>query len=348
MPLVLVQNEVTVDPKHEWKDVLGQQYHFPNQYRRRVVPGTALIYYRGVRRANKKRGQPEYFGSGVIGDVWPDSSRSGATSKRDWAWYSSIEDFMPFPDPVPAKLNGKHFEHIPSNFWQNGVRFITDEVYRAILNAAGLHSDGLSVAKAVEPPAVVPELATRSLIRARHVSALAGLSSAGGGRPRSPQAEATGDRAEAIVHDYLKAQPHVSRLTWRSKASETPGWDMDYIDCNGELVRVEVKGTTAPVFLSVEITAGEWKAAQKHGWSVSCLPGRRLHEHKAKDSGPCRLRLSGQQRRSRHRTGRVSCLRTADFDSYGLNTFPEWNDRNSRERTAAASAGTRIRLPCSR
>src|SRR5262245_40805822 len=40
MQLVLVQNPVIVNQGYEWKDILGAQYHFPNQYKNRCAPGT--------------------------------------------------------------------------------------------------------------------------------------------------------------------------------------------------------------------------------------------------------------------------------------------------------------------
>ena len=68
------------------------------------------------------------------------------------------------------------------------------------------------------------------------------------------------------MFEFLRSQPYVRDLTWRARGGETPGWDIDYIDETGELVRVEVKGTTASAFVSIDITAGEWRAAQTHGW----------------------------------------------------------------------------------
>jgi len=66
-PLVLVQNERTAGGHFDhWEDVTGERYHFPNQYRNRVVPGRPFVYYRGVRRSGE-RGTPEYFGTGRAG-----------------------------------------------------------------------------------------------------------------------------------------------------------------------------------------------------------------------------------------------------------------------------------------
>jgi hypothetical protein len=51
----------------------------------------------------------------------------------------------------------------------------------------------------------------------------------------------------------------------RAALDETPGWDIDYLDSNGRLQRVEVKGTVAAAFTGVDITANELRAARTHG-----------------------------------------------------------------------------------
>ena len=56
MPLILTSNEVIAGDDYDWEDVTGVQYHYPNGYRNLIRPGERFIYYRGVRRAGKKRG----------------------------------------------------------------------------------------------------------------------------------------------------------------------------------------------------------------------------------------------------------------------------------------------------
>ena len=71
IPLVLTQNEVTVDSEYDfWRDDTGVLYQYPNIYRNRVRTGRPFIYYRGVRRLGGRRGEAEYFGRGIIGDIW--------------------------------------------------------------------------------------------------------------------------------------------------------------------------------------------------------------------------------------------------------------------------------------
>jgi hypothetical protein len=57
--LVLVQNEETAGRRYDWEDILNERYHFPNQYKNKVRQGMLVVYYRGVRRADGKRGRPE-------------------------------------------------------------------------------------------------------------------------------------------------------------------------------------------------------------------------------------------------------------------------------------------------
>jgi Protein NO VEIN, C-terminal len=54
------------------------------------------------------------------------------------------------------------------------------------------------------------------------------------------------------------AEPNVR---WLPDEGLTPGWDLQYENEAGELIGVEVKGTTDPTFANVELTAGEWQAA---------------------------------------------------------------------------------------
>jgi hypothetical protein len=55
--LVLAENEETASG-HQWKDVTGERYHFPNNYKNIIRPGVQFIYYRGKRRAGGKAVRP--------------------------------------------------------------------------------------------------------------------------------------------------------------------------------------------------------------------------------------------------------------------------------------------------
>ena len=99
MPIVLVQNPVIVNEGYDWKDIEGERYHFPNQYKNRCTEGTPFVYYRGTRRPDGKRAAPEYFGYGRIGNLWRDDSIPESKPKREWAWYCGITDYIPFSSP---------------------------------------------------------------------------------------------------------------------------------------------------------------------------------------------------------------------------------------------------------
>ena len=52
--LVLAENEVTVSEEHDWSDVTGVRYNYPNSYVNRIRSGLPFVYYRGVRRKGGK------------------------------------------------------------------------------------------------------------------------------------------------------------------------------------------------------------------------------------------------------------------------------------------------------
>ena len=73
-----------------------------------------------------------------------------------------------------------------------------------------------------------------------------------------------GRRAEEIAQRFLLEHSEASgakNIRWISQEGLTPGWDLQYENHDGEVIAVEVKGTTGPVFGSVDITTGEWNAA---------------------------------------------------------------------------------------
>ncbi|WP_420347215.1 DUF3883 domain-containing protein [Pelagibius sp.] len=275
MPLVLVQNERTAIEAHErWKDITGEQYHIPNQYKNRMVRGTPFVYYRGTRRANGRRGTPEYFGCGVIGQVWRDPSVPESEPKRSWAWFCQIENYVPFRTPVPAKIRGEHIEWIPRNFWGVAVRELSEPAYRHILRLAGLSRLAKSrrVTKAILPPIrdvrTSREVVRPSLLLPQKRSKDAKANSGGPSRRYSRNAKLIGDRAEEVVFRHLSDRMedlNATEVRWVANEGETPGWDIEYTDANGQTIAVEVKGTNAAAFTSIELTGGEWGAAQRLG-----------------------------------------------------------------------------------
>ncbi|MDA1095448.1 MAG: DUF3883 domain-containing protein [Acidobacteria bacterium] len=260
-PLILVQNDATIGGDYDyWKDLTGEQYHFSNSYRNRVVPGRRFIYYRGVRRQGGGREQAEYFGHGSIGTVWLDETTATQSRKTDRAWFCSIEDYAEFPAPIAASQQGRYFENITHpRDWQVSVRPITEATYQDILATAGL-------VQAVLAPQVVPAIValqpSTNLLRPRRASVRATSNSSSRSFRRSQRATAIGRRAEELVLADLRTQ--YADVRWLSEARELPGYDIDYED-QGVRHAVEVKGTTGSYFPAIELTINEWRAAKELG-----------------------------------------------------------------------------------
>lgn len=284
MPIILVQNERTAGARFDFfENVTGERYHFLNRYLPRIVSGTEFVYYRGTRRHVGRRHVPEYFGYGRIGPIWRDPRTAGVTAKRDRRWFCAIEDFTPFPRPVPWRVDGKPLESIASNQYQVSVRPISEEQLLSIVSLGGLGSVSTSAGTTL-----LPEMPALDSLLIRDAEDLwdRPVGAAGNiGVPRlrrSAHAKATGDRAEAVVHHYLRSRLEAQgarSLRWVADAGETPGWDIEYVDQTGALIAVEVKGTSGRTFRDVELTAGEWRAAAALGeryWLylvADCLSG---------------------------------------------------------------------------
>lgn len=279
MPLVLVSNEANATDRYAWKDVTGIQYHYPNSYRNMIRSGEQFVYYRGIRRLQGRRGQAEYFGRGVIGDIWRDPSVSSTAPKGRWAWYCGIEDYMPFPVAVPAKIGGMFFETIKANRWRNGVREVPQQIFARILAAAGEAPEELEASNFSPSRVSLPELAsirigvtTGSLMvpHSRPVKIVAdgqdGRRRGVGWARRSRSAKVVGDRAEEIALRYIRERVAGATDTRHvAIVGETPGWDIEYLDAAGKLNAVEVKGATGAAFTCFELTSGELTAARRLG-----------------------------------------------------------------------------------
>jgi uncharacterized protein DUF3883 len=269
VPLVLTSNNVTVGDRYNYKDVTGEQYHYPNGYRGMFRLGEKFVYYRGTRRANGGRGQAEYFGSGVIGAVWRDPTVSSVAPKKNWAWYCRIEDYIPFPRTVPAKIDGVSFEDIPQNMWRNGVRKISTDAFSGILAAAGIPS----LENTDDPAPAFPELPDIDAIEIQEAGAnlmaaprnmVDELGSPGSTARRSRTAKMIGDRAEEIAAKYIRQRvPAASAIRHVAAEGETPGWDLEYKDADGVLHAVEVKGSFGCGFVNFDMTDGELAAARR-------------------------------------------------------------------------------------
>jgi hypothetical protein len=200
--------------------------------------------------------------------------------KARWHWFCSIENYIPFPQPVPAKIDGVYLENITRNLgWRTTVREISDEMFARILALAGLQESvtvplqdvtvSLVPLPAPALDAVVPiELPSGldSLLQPHSPARQPASDSLTGSYRQTRQAKQVGDRAEEVVIKWLQTQLRptmTSSITWVAAQGKTPGWDIEFRNAEGALIAVEVKGTTGDVFHSVEITAQEWEAAKE-------------------------------------------------------------------------------------
>jgi predicted HNH restriction endonuclease len=133
---------IAENDESQWDDEPGVLYHFPKRYREILAPGTQVLYYKGKIKdagysAMRLSAEPHYFGTALIGKVYPDS----ASKKGDL--FALIQGFEKFAMPVALKADdGQYFEAIPENrkgnYWRDGVRVATAETYLAILAKAGV------------------------------------------------------------------------------------------------------------------------------------------------------------------------------------------------------------------
>jgi 5-methylcytosine-specific restriction protein A len=141
---VIVENDIT-----QWQDTTGASYHFPRRYLQYLSPGTNILHYKGKLRDQSFRDKrlsehPHYFAVSVAGESRPDP----ASSKGDM--FVEILNFRMFDEAVHYKDDsGAYREQIPAsreyNFWRDGVRPSSEDVFKRILAAAGVSSDALEI-----------------------------------------------------------------------------------------------------------------------------------------------------------------------------------------------------------
>jgi hypothetical protein len=270
--LILAENEISASPEFGWKDVTGERYHFPNSYKNRIRPGAQFIYYRGSRRATG-RANPDYFGYGIIGDVYLDPDTETLPPARQ-AWFAEIADYQEFSNPVPFRdVNQKFIETgtttTAANYWGTGAREIDPENFNNILRAAGvLQSVNASTTSNKSTGPITPISSVGLLIpRARAPKGVRRAGSSTSVR-RSSRAKIIGDRAEQIVCDWLRAQLPESEsenIVWVAAQGDTPGYDIENRSNKKAVIGYEVKGTNGRCFPNIEITANELQAARDMG-----------------------------------------------------------------------------------
>jgi hypothetical protein len=164
---------------------------------------------------------------------------------------------------IPVTDSG-NLEDIPTNLWRDGVRSLDADVYRRILQLAS--QSPAEPAKASTAPNTVQIEAAESLIvppvATRPRKDAATLKT----YRKSKQAREVGDWAERVAVRFIQKQmPGCTTCVHRAAMSETPGWDIDYLEPDGVTQRVEVKGTIAAAFTAIDMTANEVQAARAHG-----------------------------------------------------------------------------------
>lgn len=129
---IITENDVS-----EWNDNTGISYHYPQKYVNLLKEGTRIIYYKGALKdksfANMRMSnEPHYFGCAILGE----QTKCENTAKPEYV--SEVINYIQFVRPVPNKLNGNYFENIPqrTNYWRDGARKISEEVYNKILTFA--------------------------------------------------------------------------------------------------------------------------------------------------------------------------------------------------------------------
>ncbi|WP_316812943.1 protein NO VEIN domain-containing protein [Pedobacter heparinus] len=259
---ILVENEVSA-----WDDKTGERYHFPrNRYLNRLRPGMKIIYYKG-RVGNQ---QPQYFGYGEITKIYPVSD-----SLNDY--YADITNYIQFNQPVNFKIDGEYLEEIQTSnhFRQNSVRPISEERFYKILELAELN---LVRTGNEEQPIAVTELppitdvnitpATASLMKPVVPRGKGKTNGSSPNHYNSKKSTLHGNQGERLVMKHLEetlTEAEVKTLSHDAANNEKDGYDISYMDLNGDPVYIEVKATSAPTFPSFVITINELTAAERYG-----------------------------------------------------------------------------------
>ena len=122
-----------------WEDIKGEVYHYPKTYKKILMPGCKVIYYKGrmlhAKYADSRlSSEPHYFGIAEIGE----SVEDPLSSKKDL--FCEVRNYQEFSRAVPIKIDASYLESIPTsrkrNYWRFGVREIKKNVYEKIRNLA--------------------------------------------------------------------------------------------------------------------------------------------------------------------------------------------------------------------
>ncbi|MBU8877958.1 DUF3883 domain-containing protein [Bacillus sp. FJAT-29790] len=266
---------IAENDESQWEDQTGILYHFPARYKNILTPGTKVIYYKS-RMKNREFAsmrlskEPHYFGLATIGEVYPYTN----TAKNQY--FAKIEEYIPFGEAIDFKdSKNNYLENVSkSNYWRDGVRKITKEIYIKIVSLSNLDiqsskSDEIEV-EIIEDtlpsihevtPKVVDNLFIKKIITNDNNSKTK-QNARGNGYSRN--AKKIGDRAEQVVLKYL-ADEKMNSIRWLANEGEKPGYDISCKNNDGNEIYIEVKGTTTSKFDGFIITDNELKTSEKLG-----------------------------------------------------------------------------------
>lgn len=272
--LILTENEVNVNPNHNWKDITGERYHFPNKYKNRLKPGTPFVYYRGSLRAGGKKKTPEYFGRGVIGEVWEDPETFNESAQRK-NWFFEVLEYVEFAKPVLFRDgDGTYIEtgstSVPGNYFRDGVRSIERLFFDRILSLAEMSAE-------IEPVEIQPNDLKEILVEndlltpklPRKVGENSVRTGSGYIERRSKSAKQIGDLGEKIVLEYLRNEAtslkEADKIVWVAQQGKKPGYDIEDCRNRNAIVGYEVKATTGAMFPHFDLTDNELQTACEMG-----------------------------------------------------------------------------------
>jgi len=266
---------ITENDESKWDDETGVLYHFPLRYKNILRTGTSIIYYKGQMKdkiyLNKRlSAKPHYFGIAKIGEVYQDP-------KNKKEYFAKIEDYIPFVQAIDFKdKNNEYLEKVTkSNYWRDGVRKITVDIYIKIISLGNLEIDYKNENNF---EAVLRDEALPNLEEVIPISSNSLLSNVTNKQSKensqtnnrkqtlrdgfSRNAKKIGDRAEQVVLKFLENHNY-KNIRWVANEGEKPGYDISCVDHTGLEIYIEVKGTTTSKFNDFIITNNEFLTAEK-------------------------------------------------------------------------------------
>ncbi len=143
-------------------NVAGQRFHFPNRYRDVVLSGRPVVYFRVG-----ERGQMEYIGCGVIGEITSDPENVKVDPlRRPLKWFAEVRDYRSFVNPVFWKDGANRLEDLADLEWNDMVRDISAATYHRILELEHTPSNKIkgSMSRGVNPDQILELVAFNKLM----------------------------------------------------------------------------------------------------------------------------------------------------------------------------------------